>query len=52
MSGLSVTLADLIAKQRQGYPLDAHFYRDPEIFERDMENYAAGFVDPYLHWIR
>jgi phenylpropionate dioxygenase-like ring-hydroxylating dioxygenase large terminal subunit len=37
MSGLTASLPDLIAKQRPGYPLDGDFYRDPEVFERDME---------------
>jgi Rieske 2Fe-2S family protein len=37
MDNPTAVLADLIAKQQPGYPLDAQFYRAPEVFERDLE---------------
>ena len=37
----SDSLADLIRRQRPGFTLEQAFYRDPEIFRRDMEKIVA-----------
>ncbi len=41
MTGSTLCVDDLIARQRQGYTLEQAFYRDPAIFRRDMEKVVA-----------
>ena len=36
-NGGAVSVAELVARQKQGFTLEQPFYRDPEIFRRDLE---------------